>query len=33
LRAEITLPPGLFGELVWRGQQRKLHPGQQTIRF
>jgi hypothetical protein len=33
LRAEIRLPPGLSGELIWRGQQRKLHPGQQTIRF
>jgi hypothetical protein len=33
LRAEITLPVGLAGELVWRGQQRKLHSGQQTLRF
>ncbi len=33
LRAEISLPPGLTGELVWRGQRRALHSGPQTIRI
>ncbi len=33
LRAEITLPRGLSGELEWRGQRRPLREGQQTIRF
>jgi len=32
LRAEITLPRGLSGELVWQGQRRSLHEGRQTIR-
>ena len=27
LRARITLPPGVSGEFVWRGQVRRLHPG------
>ncbi|MFL5482017.1 MAG: alpha-L-rhamnosidase C-terminal domain-containing protein [Gemmatimonadaceae bacterium] len=33
LSADITLPPGLSGELVWHGQRRQLHPGRQTIRL
>ena len=33
LDAEITLPRGLPGELVWQGQRRPLHGGRQTIRF
>jgi len=33
LRADVTLPRGLGGELVWRGQHRQLHAGHQTLRF
>ncbi|HEX6626681.1 MAG TPA: alpha-L-rhamnosidase C-terminal domain-containing protein [Gemmatimonadaceae bacterium] len=33
LRAEITLPPGLPGEIEWQGQRRRLHEGRQSIRF
>jgi alpha-L-rhamnosidase len=33
LRADIRLPPGLSGELVWRGQRRKLRAGRQIIRL
>jgi hypothetical protein len=33
LRADITLPPGLSGEFVWRDQQQQLHAGRQTLRF
>ncbi|OGG05703.1 MAG: alpha-L-rhamnosidase, partial [Candidatus Glassbacteria bacterium RIFCSPLOWO2_12_FULL_58_11] len=29
--AEITLPAGLSGELVWRGKSTELHPGKQQI--
>jgi GNAT superfamily N-acetyltransferase len=31
LRADITLPRGLSGELVWRGASRSLHEGYQLI--
>jgi hypothetical protein len=31
LRADITLPRGLRGELVWQGERRRLHEGQQII--
>lgn len=31
LTAEITLPRGIRGEFVWRGQTRALKPGTQTI--
>jgi hypothetical protein len=31
LVAEITLPPGLTGELVWKGQRRDLKEGQQVV--
>jgi hypothetical protein len=33
LRAEITLPRGLLGELEWQGQRRRLREGRQVIRF
>jgi len=33
LRADITLPTGLSGELVWKAHRRQLHPGRQSIRF
>jgi hypothetical protein len=33
LRAEVTLPRGLSGELEWHGQRRQLRPGRQTIRL
>jgi hypothetical protein len=32
LRADITLPRGVSGELVWLGQRRPLHEGRQVIR-
>ncbi len=31
LRADITLPRGLSGELVWHGQRRQLHEGRQVF--
>ncbi|MGH7651598.1 MAG: alpha-L-rhamnosidase C-terminal domain-containing protein [Gemmatimonadaceae bacterium] len=31
LRADITLPPGLSGELVWQGAHRLLHEGHQLV--
>ncbi len=33
LEATITLPPGLTGELVWRGTRRPLRSGQQQLRI
>jgi hypothetical protein len=33
LRATITLPPRLSGELVWNGRRIPLHAGRQEIRF
>jgi len=33
LRAEITLPPGLSGELLWEGKRRPLHGGRQVIQI
>ena len=33
LRAEITLPRGLSGEIEWQGQRRRLREGRQSIRF
>ncbi|HZE09456.1 MAG TPA: alpha-L-rhamnosidase C-terminal domain-containing protein, partial [Gemmatimonadaceae bacterium] len=33
LRADITLAPGLSGELVWRGAHRPLHEGHQLIQL
>jgi hypothetical protein len=33
LRAEITLPRGLSGELEWQGQRRRLRDGRQILRF
>jgi hypothetical protein len=31
LRATVTLPPGVSGELVWSGRRVPLHPGRQQI--
>jgi hypothetical protein len=31
LRAEITLPAGISGEFSWRGHQRPLRPGANTL--
>ncbi|HET7612412.1 MAG TPA: alpha-L-rhamnosidase C-terminal domain-containing protein, partial [Gemmatimonadaceae bacterium] len=33
LRADITLPRGLNGELVWEGKRRQLHAGRQLVEF
>jgi alpha-L-rhamnosidase len=33
LRAEVILPPGLQGELVWNGRRVPLHPGRQDLRL
>ena len=33
LRAVITLPSGLTGELLWQGQRRQLREGQQLIQL
>lgn len=33
LRADVTLPRGLSGELVWKGVRRRLREGRQEIRF
>ncbi|HJQ12037.1 MAG TPA: alpha-L-rhamnosidase C-terminal domain-containing protein, partial [Gemmatimonadaceae bacterium] len=33
LRADVTLPRGLTGELVWQGGRRQLHAGKQTVQF
>ena len=33
LRAVITLPPALSGELVWTGRRVALHPGRQQLRI
>jgi len=33
LRAEITLPRGLSGELLWNGKRRPLHDGRQVIQI
>ena len=33
LRAEISLPPGLAGEIDWNGQRRPLRGPGQVIRF
>ncbi|MFL5508883.1 MAG: alpha-L-rhamnosidase C-terminal domain-containing protein [Gemmatimonadaceae bacterium] len=33
LNAEITLPPGLSGQLEWRGQRRQIHEGRQVLRI
>jgi alpha-L-rhamnosidase len=33
LRAEVTLPPGLDGVLVWRGREVSLAPGRQDLEF
>ncbi len=33
LDATVTLPPGLSGRFVWRGQTRPLGPGPQTLHF
>jgi hypothetical protein len=33
LRADVTLPRRLSGEIEWHGQRRQLHEGSQTIRF
>ncbi|HKO16846.1 MAG TPA: alpha-L-rhamnosidase C-terminal domain-containing protein [Gemmatimonadaceae bacterium] len=33
LEAVVTLPPGLTGEFVWGGRQRRLRPGRQTLTF
>jgi alpha-L-rhamnosidase len=32
-KATVTLPPGLDGELVWRGESHPLHAGMQTVRL
>jgi hypothetical protein len=31
LTAEVTLPPGVAGELLWAGQRLRLHPGRQEL--
>ncbi len=31
LRAEVTLPPNILGELVWKGAHHPLSPGQNTL--
>jgi hypothetical protein len=31
LKADVTLPPGLSGTLVWNGQERTLHSGNQRF--
>jgi hypothetical protein len=31
LNADITLPVGMSGELVWKGQKTSLHPGHQRL--
>jgi hypothetical protein len=31
LRAEVTLPPGLRGVLVWKGKETALRPGRQDL--
>ena len=33
LRAEITLPDGLEGVLVWGGREAALRPGRQDLSF
>ncbi|MGH2578300.1 MAG: alpha-L-rhamnosidase C-terminal domain-containing protein, partial [Actinomycetota bacterium] len=33
LDAEITLPPGVEGELVWHGTSRLVSPGRSTVRL
>jgi hypothetical protein len=33
LTAEVQLPPGIDGELVWRGQRRPLPPGRSKLQF
>lgn len=33
IRAEITLPTGMTGELVWKGKTISLHPGHQELPF
>jgi hypothetical protein len=33
LRAAVTLPPGLAGELVWEGRRVPLRPGRQELRL
>jgi hypothetical protein len=33
LRATVTLPPGVSGELVWRGRRVPLHAGRQALRL
>jgi len=33
LRAVVTLPSGLSGELVWANRHVALHPGRQELSF
>jgi hypothetical protein len=33
LRAVISLPSGLSGELIWNGKSVKLHEGKQELRL
>ncbi len=33
LRADVTLPRGVRGELVWEGERRQLHAGRQLVEF
>jgi hypothetical protein len=33
LRAEVTLPAGLEGVLVWKGKKRALRSGRQEVKF
>jgi len=33
LEAKVTLPPGLSGQLAWRGQTKDLHEGAQDVRI
>jgi hypothetical protein len=32
LEASVTLPAGVYGELLWRGKTRALQPGPQALR-
>jgi alpha-L-rhamnosidase len=31
IAAEVSLPPGVYGELVWKSRKTPLHPGKQNL--
>jgi hypothetical protein len=33
LEAAVTLPAGVPGEFIWRGQKRTLNPGSNKLSF